>query len=125
MTTVIISGSRSISELSKSAIESLDKIIDLNFDILVGDAYGVDYLVQEYLISKSYEKVKVFYSLFKGNGKPRNSLFENVVGIYGNYTDRDKAMCVIADYGLAIWDGKSRGTMANIERVPKTKIIRV
>jgi adenine-specific DNA-methyltransferase len=125
MTTVLISGSRSITELPKSAIESLDKIIDLNFEILIGDACGVDYLVQEYLISKSYEKVKVFYSLFKGNGKPRNSLFENVVGIYGNYTDRDKAMCAIADYGLAIWDGKSRGTMANIERVPKTKIIRV
>lgn len=45
MTTVLISGSRSITELPKSAIESLDKIIDLNFDILVGDAYGVDYLV--------------------------------------------------------------------------------
>ena len=125
MTTVLISGSRSITELPKYAIESLDKIIDLNFEILIGDACGVDYLVQEYLILKSYKKVKVFYSLFKGNGKPRNSLFENVVGIYGNYTDRDKAMCAIADYGLAIWDGKSRGTMANIERVPKTKIIRV
>ena len=32
-------------------------------------------------------------------------------------------MCTIADYGLAIWDGKSKGTKANIERVAKTKVV--
>jgi hypothetical protein len=33
-------------------------------------------------------------------------------------------MSKVATYGLAIWDGKSRGTLANIKRVPKTKVIK-
>jgi hypothetical protein len=34
-------------------------------------------------------------------------------------------MAARADYGLAIWDGKSPGTKANIKRVKRTRIIRV
>ena len=61
--------------------------------------------------------------MFNGNGKPRNTNGFNIVGVLGNYVDRDKQMCNIADYGLAIWDGKSRGTAANIQRVKRTKVI--
>ena len=32
-------------------------------------------------------------------------------------------MCSIADYGLAIWDGKSKGTAANIQRVKLSRKI--
>ena len=34
-------------------------------------------------------------------------------------------MAATADYGLAIWDGKSPGTAKNIERVKATKVVRV
>jgi adenine-specific DNA-methyltransferase len=116
---VVISGSRSISVLPLSAIQSLDKIIEQGYEILVGDAPGIDLLVQQYLKSKDYKAVTVFHAY----QKPRNNAGFYVVKVDGNYTDRDKFMCSIADFGLAIWDGVSKGTAQNIKRVPKTKVI--
>ena len=118
---VIISGSRNLKVLNKEIIETLKKIMELNLDIIIGDCYGIDTLIQRYLKSRNYQKVTVYHI---GN-HPRNNLGFKTVKVQGNrYSDKDIAMCKIADYGLAIWDGKSRGTSANIKRVPKTKIIR-
>ena len=76
---VMISGSRSVNKLPKSALNSLDKIIELGF---------------------------------------------NTVKIRGNrYLDKDIAMSQVANYGLAIWDGKTKGTQANIKRIKRTKVI--
>jgi hypothetical protein len=72
--TVMISGSRSINELPLGAIASLNRIIELGFEVIVGDASGIDSLVQQYLQSKNYQKVLVYYALFSGNGKPRASV---------------------------------------------------
>ena len=33
------------------------------------------------------------------------------------YTLKDKAMAKEADYGLMIWDGKSKGTLGNINKM--------
>ncbi|MFB2891962.1 hypothetical protein ACE1CI_03345 [Aerosakkonemataceae cyanobacterium BLCC-F50] len=121
--TVIISGSRSIKELPALSIASINRIIELGFNVIVGDAPGVDSLVLNYLKSLNYHSVKVYYALFAGNGKPRNTAGYACVGVSGNYRDRDKFMCSIADYGLAIWDGKSIGTAENISRVQKTRVI--
>lgn len=123
MTTVMISGSRSIKELPSEAIASVNRIIELGFQVIVGDAPGVDSLVLKYLKSKNYKQVKVYYALFDGDGKPRNNSGYPCVGVSGNYRQRDKLMCSIADYGLAIWDGKSIGTAENINRVQKTRVI--
>ncbi|WP_174783431.1 hypothetical protein [Dolichospermum sp. UHCC 0352] len=120
---VMISGSRSIKELPQEVIISLNKIIDLRFEIIVGDAPGVDVKVQQYLKSQNYQNVTVYYAIFDGNGKPQNSSGFKTVGVPGNYVDRDKQMCSIADYGLAIWDGKSKGTAANIQRVKLSRKI--
>ncbi|RUS92287.1 hypothetical protein [Trichormus variabilis] len=120
---VMVSGSRCIQELPTPAIISLNKIIELEFKVILGDAPGVDNLVQQYLKSQGYQNVTVYYAMFNGNGKPRNSNGFKTVGVYGNYVDRDQQMCAIANYGLAIWDGKSRGTAANIQRVKRTKVI--
>ncbi|MEG4301784.1 hypothetical protein [Microcoleus sp. D3_18a_C4] len=120
---VMISGSRSIQKLPSEAHTSLNRIIELELKIIIGDAPGVDSLVQQYLQSKNYEKVLVYYSLISGNGKPRNTSGYPVVGIPGHYSDRDIEMCSHCDYGLAIWDGHSIGTAVNIKRVKKTKVI--
>jgi hypothetical protein len=116
---VVISGSRSISVLPKDVIKSLDKIMEQRFEILVGDAPGIDLLVQQYLKSKDYKAVTVFHAY----QKPRNNAGFCTVKVDGSYTDRDKFMCSQADFGLAIWDGFSKGTAENIKRVPKTKVI--
>ena len=120
---VMVSGSRSISELPIEACESLDKIMQQQFNVIVGDADGVDKLVQMYLRSKDYKYVSVYYALFEGNGKPRNTSGYQTIGINGDYTRRDVVMCLHCDYALAIWDGKSKGTALNIRRVRKTKVI--
>lgn len=123
---VMISGSRSIKDISPG-LESITKIMELEFSIILGDAPGVDKLVQEYLRSQNYPNVKVYYALWSGNGKPRNVTGFETVGVAGSYVDRDKMMCLICHYGLALWDGASRGTRDNIDRTGerKTKIIRI
>ena len=122
---VMISGSRSIKDIS-AGLPSIDRIMLLNFSIIVGDAGGVDKLVQEYLRRSNYLNVKVYFALWDGNAKPRNTTEYETVGVAGSYINRDIAMCSICDYGLALWDGNSRGTKDNIDRTgKKTKIITI
>jgi hypothetical protein len=122
---VMISGSRSIKNISPG-LASINKIMELQFAIIRGDAPGVDKLVQEYLSSQNYPNVKVYFALWSGNGKPRNVTGFETVGVAGSYVDRDKMMCSVCNYGLALWDGVSRGTRDNIDRTGrKTKIIRI
>ena len=45
---VFISGSLSIKVLPKETEETIDKIINKNAEILVGDAPGIDKLIQKY-----------------------------------------------------------------------------
>ncbi|MEB3191169.1 MAG: hypothetical protein VKL42_12580 [Snowella sp.] len=128
MTTVIVSGSRKVPTrvpLPKEVTDSLDKIMELGFDIVIGDAEGIDTQVQWYLRHKDYTKVTVYYAVFGNTTKPRNNYGFPTIAIEGFYSRRDKTMCAIADYGLAIWNGQSKGTLENIKRVPKTKVIRV
>jgi adenine-specific DNA-methyltransferase len=119
---VFISGSRHIKELPQSALDSLDKIIELGLRVIVGDCQGVDSLVQKYLKSKNYTKVTVYHI---GN-YPRFNLGFKTVKVQGTrQVDKDIEMSNKAHYGLTIWDGKSKGTKNNIDRVPLTKVIKV
>ena len=82
------------------------------------DCHGVDTLAQAYL--QSYLKV-VFYI----GARPRTNLGFDTVRVAGSrQADKDTAMAAGADYGLAIWDGRSPGTARNIKRVGATKIVR-
>ncbi|MEG4518878.1 MULTISPECIES: hypothetical protein [unclassified Microcoleus] len=130
---VMISGSRLIKDIGPG-VASLNRIMELKFSIILGDASGVDKLVQEYLRNSNYLNVQVYFALWSGNGKPRNVTGFQTVGVPGSYVDRDKAMCAVCDYGLALWDGISRGTKDNIVACGartrhrtgnKTKIIRI
>ncbi|MBL1208276.1 hypothetical protein [Geminocystis sp. GBBB08] len=122
MTIVMISGSRSVTELPSSAVNSLNKIMELGFDIVVGDCSGIDTLVQKYLQSQHYQNVTVYHI----NNKPRNNVGFKTIKIQGrSYSAKDIAMAEIADYGLAIWNNKSKGTKANIDRIKRTKVITV
>ena len=115
---VMISGSRLIETLPPEAIERIDTIMTLGAEILVGDAPGIDSEVQKYLKSRDYDQVTVYHAY----ENPRNNEGFPTQGNYPSYTDRDKAMGELADRGLAIWDGLSKGTAANIDRVP-TRIV--
>jgi hypothetical protein len=118
--TVIISGVFSHHELSQEIKSTLDNIIAKNLRVFIGNNQGTDKLIQEYLKSKNYEFVIEFRTTYSESLGNYYSAF-----IEGNYEDIDKLMCSHADYGLAIWDGKSTRIKANIDRVKQTKTIMV
>jgi hypothetical protein len=116
---VFISGSISIKQLPKYAIEKIENVIEKGYFILVGDAKGTDSLVQKYLNQKDYKNVLVYFA-----GKRLRNNFgnwqTNQISYNSNkkgrdlYTLKDIEMANHADYGLMIWDGKSEGTLNNI-----------
>lgn len=109
---VVVFGSRSIGELPTEAIKSLDKIMELELEVLVGDAAGIDSAVIRHLERNGYPNVNVFYS-----GRLRIATEYQTFGIPGGYVARDKFMCSRARWGLAVWDGISKGSKRNIDEL--------
>ena len=59
---IFIAGPRAIKELDKNISVKLENICTKNYDILVGDADGIDSSIQKFLQIKSYRNVTVFAS---------------------------------------------------------------
>jgi hypothetical protein len=122
MSKVFISGSISIKKLPTCVEESIKKIIHHNFEILVGDADGIDTMVQNYCKKHNYISVTV-YSIYK---TPRYKIhgFQNQYIVVENDSkkererqqEKDAAMTSDSDYSFVIWDGKSQGSYYNILR---------
>ena len=130
MKKVFISGSISIKKLDELVINSLEKIIENHLEVLVGDANGVDSLIQKFFSNKNYYKVTV-YTIFDN---PRNLLSSNfrIKRIKTNLKGRkaqeekDKAMTIDSDYSFVVWDGKSKGSFNNILRaIEFNKLLKV
>ena len=121
--TVFISGSLSVTELNDFAKAHVRSIVTNRMNVLIGDAYGADKLIQQELYKK-YDYP--FVTVYASNGKARNNIGDRKVkavyvpvGIYGRefYTYKDVAMSNDCDFGFMLWDGKSKGTLNNIERL--------
>jgi len=122
MSKVFISGSISIKKLPACVEDSIKKIIDAKLEILVGDADGIDTMVQNCCKKLNYNSVTV-YSIYKS---PRYKVQE----FYNKYIvpqsdskkerelqqEKDKAMTLDSEYSFVIWDGKSKGSYHNILR---------
>lgn len=120
---LFVSGSRSITSLSDEVIETLSSlIVEMKKpQILIGDAPGVDSLIQKYLHSIGYPDNKVL--VYHIGVLPRNH--------HGNFytkrvhtssqTGKDVAMTRDCDSGLAVIYNNSKGTRANIERLARLK----
>jgi hypothetical protein len=106
--TVMITGSEYIKELNQETIGSLNKIIDQCGSVLIGNYFGADRLVLQYLSEQKYETVQVFKCSHGFN------FGYNVVDL-GPYPAQDIHMRNSADYCLALWDSRSKGTKRNIE----------
>lgn len=125
---VFISGSRKIKKLPDEAIEMLDKLMDDRDDVLVGDCpEGVDKLVQDYLYSKQYGRVTVYTSgTIPRYYCPSDMWSQYPMHEYDYYHGedeyhkiKDRRMTIDCDYGICVWNGKSRATKANIKRLAK------
>ena len=109
-----------MSRLNKQIKNRLNSIIDKGLNVIIGDANGVDKAVQRYLAQKNYDNVAVFCMV----GICRNNIgcwtTREIAALPNARQDavffgtKDRAMGAEADYGLMLWDGKSRGTLANI-----------
>lgn len=122
MIRVFIGGSRKIIKLSPAVTARIDKIIESDFRVLIGDASGVDRCVQQYLAEKQYENVVVFHTADCCRNNVGNWETYSIPASHGQkgfefYAIKDLAMAKAADYGLMIWDGKSRGTLNNVRNL--------
>ncbi len=116
---VFIGGSRRLSRLNKKITQTLDRLIERDLTIIIGDANGADKAVQGYLVNKQYRNVIVFCM----QNQCRNNLGDwqsrhVEAGLKKNgfefYAVKDLAMAKETDYGFMLWDSKSKGTLNNI-----------
>lgn len=119
MKTVFIGGSRRMSRLNDRIRSKLAEIVDRQPQILVGDANGADRAVHAQLAEWNYSHVTIYFVA----PKPRNNVgawpllrVSTPKGLKGFefYSVKDKRMASEADCGLMLWDGESRGTLANV-----------
>jgi len=117
--TVFVAGSRQISRLPSEVRSRLDTMIEKGFQILVGDANGADKAFQRYLADKSYPNVLVHCMKDHcrnnvGNWPTREIDAPRGARGFDYYSLKDRAMAEAAEYGLMLWDGKSKGTVNNV-----------
>jgi hypothetical protein len=119
MTTVFIAGSMNIKHLDPKVKERIDNIVASEFEVIVGDADGVDTSIQQYLFGLRHSKTTVYCSGQSprnnvGNWTVRTVETKNPEGSRAFYTAKDLVMAKDADVGLMIWDTKSAGTLSNV-----------
>ena len=125
---VFISGSISVKKLDEIVIKSFDNIILKNYKILVGDAPGIDTMVQNYLSKHSYTNTEI-YSISSFPRYIANTNFKKKYIEVSNKIKKererqifkDKAMSDDCDFSSVIWDGKRKGSYANIIRAIESK----
>jgi hypothetical protein len=117
--TVFVAGSRQISRLPAEVKNRLDTMVEKGFQILVGDANGADKAVQRYFADKAYPNVLVHCMKDHcrnniGNWPTRQLVAPRGAKGFDYYSIKDRAMADAAEYGLMLWDGKSKGTVNNV-----------
>jgi len=120
---VFISGSISIKKLPQEVKNSINKIIEQNFEILIGDAKGLDSLVQDYCSSLNYKNVTI-YSIYLFPRYKASDIFKvkyievqnNIKRERERQREKDKAMTFDSEFTFTIWDSKSKGSYENILR---------
>jgi len=124
MTSVFIGGSRAVSRLNKVILAKLDDLIERQCIIFVGDANGADKAVQQHFANRKYEHV-IVYCMDAcrnniGNWPTRNVSKPGARKDFAYYAAKDHAMAQDAKCGIMLWDGKSKGTLNNIQQLIAT-----
>jgi adenine-specific DNA-methyltransferase len=122
--TAFVAGSRQISRLPTEVRNRLDAMIDQGCQILVGDAKGADKAVQRYLADRSYPNVLVHCMKDHcrnnvGDWPTREVAAPRGAKGFDYYSLKDRGMADSAQYGLMLWDGKSKGTINNVANLSR------
>ena len=109
---LLVTGSRSISEAGLAyARKAVQRAHDLDYDVIVGDASGIDDAVM-----RECDKLGVACTVVGAYDKLRRRTAScSVYAVSGSYIQRDKYMAERCDLCLAVWNGKSRGTKATYD----------
>lgn len=117
---IFISGSMSSTKIPVVIQSYIQNHIDEEF--LVGDCFGIDSEIQKFLKENNALNITIYHSSLR----PRNNVgyiskYINPGNLTGRalHTCKDNAMIQNCDMGIAIWDGKSKGTWRNIEELSK------
>jgi hypothetical protein len=119
--TLLLGGSISIKKIVDNPLyEDFLTLLKLSVEpetkIVIGDAWGADTILQRLLLELGVKSVVIYHV----GDKPRNNVGNwSCMKIEGNYTKRDIEMCLVADSGIFLWDGFSKGTLRNIEQLKK------
>ena len=120
---VFISGSIAIKKLPSQVEQSIQTMIDKHMTILVGDAPGIDTLVQDMCDRQQYLNVIVYTITSSPRYKANKDFQEKSIFVdqqikkeRERQTYKDKAMSQDSTFSLVIWDGASKGSYANILR---------
>lgn len=123
MKKVFISGSISIKKLPIEVINSIKKIIENKIQILVGDADGIDTLIQDFCLNENYTNLTVYSISAIPRYKASNEfkfkhIFpdEEIKKERARQQEKDKAMTLDSEFSFVVWDGKSKGSYANLIR---------
>lgn len=120
MKRVFLGGSRKVSRLNESVRSRLAEIVRRQMQILIGDANGADRAMQRQLADWGYANVVVYFV----GAAPRNNEgawptcrvpTPSQARGFEFYSAKDRVMAHDAECGLMLWDGESRGTLANVE----------
>lgn len=101
---VFVGGSKTITKLKDEAITAIDELCEAGAHILIGDCFGADKLVQQYLYDKGYTNATVYVSGCKirnnvGSFPVKYIDCENLKG-YEFFRQKDLAMADAAAVGL-------------------------
>ncbi len=121
---VFISGTKVINKFVKDLPDQvkgyLDKLMAEENEILIGDCWGTDTCVQEYLSRSGYKSVTVYVSGSKDRTRINAGKWEEKhvradgKTPYVFRVEKDFHMAEDSDFGLAIWDEESKGTYINM-----------
>lgn len=120
---VFISGTSKFNgALPEQITYKLDKFIEDNNHILIGDAPGIDTEVQKYLASKKYKNVSVYTIEESPRFIASTKLGWGVNKVQGKeQVNKDEAMSKDAHFGFAVvLENGSRATRKNIDRLNKS-----
>ncbi len=121
MTSVFIGGSRAVARLNGIVRDKLDDLITRRCRILVGDANGADKAVQQHFFERGYEHVIVYCMDHcrnnLGNWPTQHITRPGARKDFAYYAIKDLAMVEHANCGLMLWDGRSKGTLNNVQRL--------
>lgn len=109
--TVFIGGSETIGALPENAVAWLDHFIEANEHFILGDCSGVDLALQNYLNSRRYQKVTVYYSGEACHFNVGKWKAEQVA------IRREDDMIEASDCAFLIWDGCSEENKCIMEKL--------